>query len=119
MSKRTPTYNPEAFTQGDTWTMKIAVQDNNGAAKDLTGYTAKYQLREKAGGSLLIGITSTSGISINTSTGEITLIFTSVQSALFNFNKAKCALQIASSATPPVVITLFQGEQEIYPRIVQ
>lgn len=117
MSRRTPIYNPEAFTQGDSWSMSIKVLDNNKAPKNLTGYTAKYQLRDKAGGRLILGLTETSGISINTSTAEITFSITAAQSALFNFNKCKCSAQITSSAG--VVQTLFIGDQEIYSRIVQ
>jgi len=119
MSKRTPIYNPEAFTQGDTWSMTTAVLDNNGSPKNLSGYSAKYQLRERPGSPVILALTSSpaAGISINTSTAEITISISATQSAAFNFNKAKCSLQLISGAG--VIQTLFMGDQEIYSRIVQ
>jgi len=121
MSIRAPIYNPEPFMQGDTWTLTIDVQDNNGAAKDLTGYTAKYELRERPGSPVLLALTSTpaAGITITAATGKIALAITSTQSAALNFSKAKCQLKLSSNATPPVVQTLFHGDQVIYSRIAQ
>ena len=119
MSKRTPIYNPEPFTQGDTWSLTVSVLDNNGAAKNLTGYSAKYEIREKPGSPIILSLTSTpaAGVSINTTTAEITVSISATQSALFNFNKAKCSLKLISGTG--IVQTLFIGDQEIYSRIVQ
>ena len=119
MSIRAPIYNPEPFMQGDTWTLSLQVLDNNGAAKDLTGYTAKYMLKTKPGSTALLSLTSNpaAGIVITAATGTIALSVTSTQSAAFAFNKAKCHLTLSSNATPPVVQTLFHGEQEVYSRI--
>ena len=121
MSTRAPIYDPQPFMQGDTWTLTVDVQDNNGAAKDLTGYTAKYEVRERPGSPSLLTLTSTpaAGITITAATGRVALAITSTQSAALNFKKAKCHLKLSSSATPPVVQTLFHGEQEIYSRIAQ
>jgi len=121
MSDRVPKYNPKPFMQGDTWTMTIYVRDENDSPFNLTGYSATYELRDKASGTSLIKLTSTpsAGIAINLLTGSIVLTITSTQSAALTFLKAKCQLKIASSATPPVVQTLFIGEQELISRIAQ
>lgn len=115
MSERNPVYNLIPFMQGDTWTMTVQVQDNNGAAKDLTGYTAKFQIRDRAGSTALLSLTQASGIAITAATGTLVITITAAQSAAFTFNKAKYALQVTSSGG--VVTTLMHGDVEIISRI--
>ena len=117
MSDRNPIYNLIEFMQGDTWTMTVQVQDNNGAAKDLTGYTAKFQIRNKASSTSLLSLTESSGIAITAATGTLVITITAAQSAAFTFNKAKYALQITSSGG--VVTTILHGDMSIISRIAQ
>lgn len=115
MSKRVPIYNPESFMQGDTWTMTVDVQDNNGAPVNLTGYTATYELRERAGSASLLKLTVGSGITITPASGRVALAITATQSAALTFNRAKVQLKIISGGG--VVQTLFYGDQEVISRI--
>jgi len=117
MSDRNPVYNLIPFMQGDTWTMTVQVTDNNGAAKDLTDYTAKLQIRERASSVALLSLTHASGIAITPATGTLVITITATQSAAFTFNKAKYALQITSGAG--IVTTILHGDVEIISRIAQ
>ena len=68
-------------TQGKTWSIVITVRDNAGELKDLTGYTARWQVRSSAGDSKkVLSLTTGSGITL-TSQGLITLTATAAQTS--------------------------------------
>lgn len=60
--------------QGATFTFDIVWKDSNNAVIDLTGYSAKMQARDQAGGKqLCFTLTHTDGISINGPEGKVTV----------------------------------------------
>lgn len=119
MSIRTPIYNFIPFYQGDTWSATLTVKDSNDVAKDLTGYTAKMEIRLGPGTPILATLATTpgTGIVITAATGVITLSMTATVSAALTFKKAKYSLKLTSSGG--AVTTILQGDFEIYPRITQ
>ncbi len=63
--------------QGATLEFSIVWKDANGALIDLTGYSAKMQARDKAGGKILcFTLTQTDGIAINGPQGKFTVTIT-------------------------------------------
>lgn len=101
---------PLYIMQGATRTLTITVQHNNGTAFDLTGYTAKLQIRDKPGGTVISELTSSpaAGLTINAAAGEIVPLWTAAQTAAFVFEKAVYDLPI-TSATGTVTV-LMRGE---------
>lgn len=67
--------------QGSTWTLQIVYKDSNGAAVNLTGYTAEMQVRRKfdSDNPVLTLSTSNGGITIVPLTGTLNLIATDEQ----------------------------------------
>ena len=68
------------FKRGDTWRLTFAWK-NNGTPIDLSGCTAKMQIRKKQSGILLAEITDEDGITITGETGEVDVAFPSVVTA--------------------------------------
>ena len=80
---------------------------------DLTGYTARMQIREKLDSSVVIAelTTENSGIALNNTNKTISLTVTAAATALFTFNTAVYSLELVSAGnevTPLVngVLTL-------------
>ena len=90
-----PIYNITVH-QGQTWEMSLFTQDENGAPKDLTGYTARMQVRDRAGGAILLDRTVGSGIAITAPDGQIAVSMTAVESAALAFSKGVYDLLIQS-----------------------
>lgn len=78
-----PVYNFSTCVQGANWTANLYLKDDNGAAKVLTGYTARMQIRDKKGGQIYATLdTSTGEIVIIEATGKITPSLTAAQTAV-------------------------------------
>ena len=81
--------------QGARFQMNWTWKDSNGAAKDLTGYSAEMQIRETADSvSSLYDSDTGSDITITPSTGLIALDIPTATTELFTFDKAKWELEI-------------------------
>jgi len=98
--------------QGQTWTTTITLTDENDVAIDLTGYTAKMEIRDKPGGQLYLSLTPT----VTAATGTITMTITAAQSVLFTFTHAAYDLKITAGA---VVTVLMGGDFDVIPRVSQ
>lgn len=95
---------------GDTWTFSF-VWSNNNSPIDLSGCTAKMQVRDRAG-TLFATATSTAGeISINGPTGTVTVAFPATTTATVPAGQYLSDLQITftngtvqSSSTVSIVV---------------
>lgn len=66
--------NFTAIEQGATFNEVLTLTDNDGAAIDLTGVTAKMQVRQSYSSPVLVELSTTNGrIVIDAETGQITL----------------------------------------------
>jgi hypothetical protein len=65
--------------QGQSWNRWFIYKDSNGSPIDLTGWTAKMDIRLKKGGDLVLSLTTGSGITNGGSNGTITFALTIVQ----------------------------------------
>jgi hypothetical protein len=98
------TYN---FTiqQGATWTRTLTWKID-GVAVNLTGYTARMQLREA--GTLVIELTTANGrIALGGAAGTITLTITAADTTALNFKTALYDLELVSGGG--VVTRLLEG----------
>lgn len=85
-------YNLEMW-QGATFTMTITVKDSTGNVQNLTGYTARMQMRSSYGA-------GTATESLTSSNGEITIIAA----------EGNLAFQLASTRTAAIPVDLNNGK---------
>ena len=100
------------WMRGVTLTMVITYQNSGGEPIDITGYSAKSQIRARAGGydePPLAEITEAGGIVIDGPAGQLTLTFDSDKTgpALDSLKKAAWDVEITSPGG--VVTTLAYG----------
>lgn len=79
--------------QGEDWSLTIQCLDENGGAYSFASYTAKAQVRDTEGGTLLADLTVTFG------TGTITLSLTAAQTEVLNFSEGRYDLLVKSGAS--------------------
>ena len=105
--------------QGATFTRTITWKDSTGAPVNLTGYTARMQIRERVESSTaLVSLTSSSGITLGGVAGTIVITITSTQTdSLPNMKKGVYDLELVSSGG--VVTRLLQGEVVVSPQVTR
>ena len=92
--------------QGATFSLLITYRDTAGALVDLTGYTAKMDIRTAVGGSLIKTIsTASGGITLGGAAGTITLAISATDTAAITSNGVY-DLELTSGST---VTRLIQG----------
>ena len=67
--------------QGATFSLVITWRNAAGALVDLTGYTAKMDIRQSVGGTLIKALASGSGITLGGAAGTITLTISATDTA--------------------------------------
>jgi len=117
------TYNI-SVEQGDTWTLSLVYRAPNnddgspGDPFDLTGCVAAMQIRTAVGATPpLVSLTETSGITLGTTDGSISIIITEAQTNLITTTRAKYDLHL----TFPDGTTrrLLEGKVTITPSITE
>jgi hypothetical protein len=83
--------------QGATFQKELTLKDGNGDHMNLTGYTAKMQIRKTIDGDLIKEINESSGITITANQGKLLLSISATDTAKFNFRNAVYDLTITSS----------------------
>ena len=96
--------------QGATLLKPIVWKDSAGVAVNLTGYSAKMQIRQSASSTdvLLELSTANSRISITALTGTITLIFSAAVTAAIDWSRGRYDLELTSS--DGTVTRLIEGQ---------
>jgi hypothetical protein len=105
--------------QGATFTRTITWKDSAGAAINLTGYTARMQIRERVESSTaLVSLTSSSGITLGGAAGTVVITITATQTdALPNMKKGVYDLELVSAGG--IVTRLLQGEVVVSPQVTR
>jgi hypothetical protein len=97
--------------QGTTYTVTVSVTDDTGTARNLTGYTARSQLRK----SYYTNSNTAFTVSIlNPSEGEITLSLTNTQTSALKQGRYVYDLELVETATGKVE-RIVEGIVTIYP----
>jgi len=100
--------------QGATLIKPIVWKDSSGAAVNLTGYTAKMQIRKSAASEeVLLELSSTNGKLVlttgsGTGAGTITMIFSATTTAAIGWSRGKYDLELTSA--DGTVTRLMEGE---------
>jgi hypothetical protein len=99
--------------QGATFNPVFTYTDENDALIDLTGYTARMQLRDKVASTTILDelTTENGGITLGATLGTIALLFTATQTAAMSYTKAVYDLELIN--TTSVVTRLLQGSVEV------
>jgi hypothetical protein len=89
-----------AIEQGATWTLSLVYRLPNvdintpGAAIDVSGCVAAMQIRPTVGGTTLVSLTETAGITVGDANGRIDVLITEAQTILLTVKKAVYDLYI-------------------------
>lgn len=112
------TYDFE-IEQGSTLLKPIVWKDSTGAPVNLTGYTAKMQIRQSvASTDVLLEMSTVNGkISITPLTGTITLIFSAATTAAITWKRGKYDLELTS--TDGAVTRLIEGQISVSQEITR
>jgi hypothetical protein len=103
--------------QGETRSFAVQLLDNNEVAIDLTSYTAAMKIKDSYGGNTVLSLTSSSGITISTATGMITVLITAAQTAALGIQEGVYDLKVVS-ATSTVTYHL-KGRVIVDPQVTE
>lgn len=105
--------------QGIPFSVTFTVKNPNGSNKDLTGYTARMQLRSGYLSSTvaLEATTANTKISINTATSTVTIDLTEDDTKSLSYNNYVYDLELVSSTTIP--LRLVQGNVIVSPEVTK
>lgn len=87
--------------QGATFSLPISYKDSTGSVVDLVGgngYTARMMIKESAGGTAIISLTNSSGITLAASGNNIVIEISATDTAAMDFDNAVYDLEIVSGA---------------------
>lgn len=112
------TYDFE-IEQGATLIKPIVWNDGNGAPVNLTGYSARMQVRKNvAAADVLLELSTTnSKIQITPMTGTVTLVFSATTTAAIDWSRGKYDLEMTSG--DGTVTRLIEGEISISKEITR
>lgn len=105
--------------QGATSRKIIVWTDSNGTLRDLTGYSARMQIRQYVGSDVvLFELSTTNGkIVISPVDGEIALYFSAIDTEKMTWRRGKYDLELVSVSGE--VTRLLQGKITISPEITR
>ncbi len=103
--------------QGETFTRVITWKDSAGVLVNLTGYTAKLQLRDTVSATVVDEFTDTTGLALGGIAGTITWTMTATETAALPVGSLAYDLRLTSGAS--VVTYLLAGFVHVQKRITQ
>jgi hypothetical protein len=104
--------------KGASFSRTLTYLQASGAPRDLTGYTARMQIKDVYGGTLLYELTTGNGrITIDGVNGKTTLTLSAVQTAGLTFASGIYDLELVSPAATPVVTRLVEGTITVTPEV--
>lgn len=104
--------------KGATWNPVITWKNSDGTAIDLTGYSARLQVRESVtASSTVISLTSGSGITLGGTAGTISLLLSATDTAALTFEKGVYDLELVSGSG--VVYRVLQGRVTVSPEVTR
>lgn len=97
--------------KGATYRENVQWLDDNGLPIDLTGYTARMQIRRTYNATILVELTTeNSGITITPLTGELDLFISANDTGLFSYGSFIYDLELINGSE---VVRLIEGNVEV------
>lgn len=105
--------------QGATWRTTLTVKDATGTTVDLTGYTARMQIRPSVESTtVLLELNTTgSGITVTGPAGQIALLITATATTGINWTGAVYDLELTAPSGD--VTRLLQGRVTLSPEVTR
>lgn len=104
--------------QGATFSKTLTYLQASGAPRDLTGYSAKTQIKTGVGGALIKELsTSNGGIIITGVAGQVTMFMSPSQTTALTPGTYVYDLELTSSGATPVVTRLVEGTVKVTPEV--
>ena len=100
---------------GDTVTVAASYKDSGGVLIDLTGYSAKMDIKTRGGTEVLLALTDSSGIVLGGTPNNITITITAAQSATLGAGTFASDLVLTTPLS--TVNTLFSFNLTLRPRV--
>ena len=107
--------------QGTSWALNLRWKDGNGAAVDLTGYTARMQIRESYATPVLLSLGSAAplaGITLGGAAGTITVAATAPQTAVLPA-MSTCVYDLELVEHGGLVRRFLQGSATVSPEVTK
>jgi hypothetical protein len=106
--------------QGATFNRSVTYLQANGTPYDITGYSARMQIRSTYGGTLLLDLTTANGrLVIDGPAGRITISIDAVTTASLVAGEGVYDLEVVSPAATPVVTRLLEGAVTVTSEVTQ
>lgn len=104
--------------KGDTVDI-LATWKSGGVPVNLTGYTAKMEIRARHGAAdpALLTLTHLDGITLGGALGTVRIQRSAAQTAAFTFAGGVYDLKLIAAADPPGTKTLLKGKVVVEPRV--
>lgn len=110
--------NDIAIDAGDTWTSTIIWKDSSGAARPLTGYSARMQLRKAPGSTeAAVSLTESDGITITEADGRLDILISAARTSALTGGNYVYAVEVESPVG--IVTTLVKGTATVNPEVIQ
>lgn len=104
--------------RGATFTLPLTWRDETDAPINLTGYTAKLQMRRKVtDADAIVSLTELAGITLGGTLGTINAFISAAQTATLPDDVSVWALELTSASG--VVTRLIEGTVYVSPRVVR
>lgn len=112
-------YDIPAIEQGADFFLDLVYKDDTGTPIDLTGFSARMQVREEySSAAPVVNIsTGTSGITLGGLSGSIAIHIPAADTAALSFNTARYDLELEDSTG--VVTRLIQGSVTLSPEVTR
>jgi hypothetical protein len=109
----------QAIEQGATWSRQFNYKDPNGVAINLTGYTARMQVRAKRTNPevLLELTTENGGIVLGGADGSVTLQASAVDTAAFTWTRGVYDVELISAGG--IVTRFIRGSVSVSPEVTR
>jgi hypothetical protein len=98
--------------QGQTWRQVVKLVDEQGSPWDLTSYSARMSIKNRPGGTSYDALVSTGvgpEIVLGGTAGTITFTLSSTTTAAYTFTRGAADLELFTSATPAVVVSILSA----------
>lgn len=104
-----------AIDQGTTYTVTIGITDEAGSPRNLTGYTARSQMRRSYYTNSNVAFTANI---LNPSDGEVTLSLSSAQTSALRLGRYVYDLELVESSSGSVE-RIVEGIITVYPEVTR
>lgn len=111
---RYPDKGPMVIRQGQDWSMRLSYYDHTGPVDVSSGYTAAFTIAATRGGTAIVSLTDSSGMTLDSAEPTITLDLTDTATSALDFTRAFYELTVTTGGvTTPLICGTVVLEREV------